>query len=226
MCIIFLFLFAFQRNANRDMSNVNIQFSNNKTPFISHQTVNNLLIEKHGSIKNINKEQLDLDALEYQLKSNPMIHHAEVFATPSGILDIHIRQKTPIARVYTHEKYYIDSTGAPMPLSNNYSARVPLVTGYVSKHNLKHIYALAQKINQDAFLKQHVYEIYQDDEHMLYLKLRACQFIVQIGKDTTFLDKKIDNLKAFYKKTLNSSIFNAYSKVNLQFENQVICTKH
>ena len=39
------------------------------------------------------------------------------------------------------------------------------------------------------------------------------------------LDKKINNLKAFYQKNLKEKTLENYSKVNLQFDNQVVCTK-
>jgi cell division protein FtsQ len=58
----------------------------------------------------------------------------------------------------------------------------------------------------------------------LYLRLRQCGFLVKLG-DANFLDKKINNLKAFYQKSLKEKTLNDYSRVNLQFENQVICTK-
>ena len=39
------------------------------------------------------------------------------------------------------------------------------------------------------------------------------------------LDKKINNLKAYYNKALKNNLLNSYSKVNLKFDNQVVCTK-
>jgi len=111
-----------------------------------------------------------------------------------------------------------------MPLSSNYSARVPLVTGYVEKNNLKNAFKIAQKIKEDEFLKKYVIEIHQDINSRLYLRLRQCDFLVQLG-DISFIDKKINNLKAFYQKSLKEQTLNSYSRVNLQFENQVICTK-
>ena len=111
-----------------------------------------------------------------------------------------------------------------MPLSSNYSARVPLVTGYVEKNNLKSIYKVASKIKDDEFLKTNVIEIHQSLDKAIYLKLRQCKFLVKIG-DVNALDKKINNLKVFYQKSLKEKTINNYSKVNLQFENQVVCTK-
>ncbi|MEJ2112912.1 MAG: cell division protein FtsQ/DivIB, partial [Flavobacteriaceae bacterium] len=114
--------------------------------------------------------------------------------------------------------------GTFMPLSDNHSARVPLVTGYVDKNNLNNVFTMANKTQNDEFLKKNVVEIHQDTNKRIYLRLRQCSFKVQIG-DIHNLDKKINNLKAFYKKSLKEKTLNNYSKVNLQFDNQVVCTK-
>ena len=90
--------------------------------------------------------------------------------------------------------------------------------------SLKNVYNVAHKIKDDEFLKKHVIEIHQDLDGDVFLRLRKYEFLVQLG-DISFLDKKVNNLKAFYKKNLKDKTLSQYSKVNLQFENQVICTK-
>ncbi|MDG1730630.1 MAG: hypothetical protein P8K68_01520 [Algibacter sp.] len=222
--VVFLFAFASSRNANRNISKPNVKFIGENNLFVSHETVSKLLIQNYGGIKNVPKETLVLSELENVLKSNPMIKTAEVYVAVNGTLNAEIEQKMPIARISTNASYYIDDEGSYMPLSKNYSARVPLVTGYVEKNNLKNVYTIAQKIKEDEFLKKHVFEIHQDINKKLYLKLRQCDFLVQLGS-VEFLGKKINNLKAFYKKNQRDKTLNNYSKVNLQFENQVICTK-
>lgn len=222
--VVFLFAFASVRNEDRKVSKPQVKFMGENNLFITNETVSKLLIQNLGSVKNIPKETLVLDELEKVLKSNPMIKTAEVYLAVSGVLNAEIEQKTPIARVSTNASYYIDDEGSFMPLSNNYSARVPLVTGYVEKNNLKTIHKVAVKIKNDDFLKKHVIEIHQSINKVIYLKLRQCKFLVQLG-DVSYLDKKINNLKAFYQKNLKEKTLNDYSKVNLQFENQVICTK-
>ena len=220
----FLFAFASSRNGSRSLSRPNVSFVGDNNLFITNETVSKLLIQNYGSVKNVPKETLDLNELENALKSNPMIKTAEVYVAVNGALNAKIEQKTPIARISTNASYYIDDEGSYMPLSKNYSARVPLVTGYVEKNNLKNVYKIARKVNEDEFLKKHVFEIHQDINKQLFLKLRKCDFLVKLG-DENFLNKKINNLKAFYKKNLKDKTLNKYSKVNLQFENQVICTK-
>lgn len=222
--VVFLYAFASNRNAVRKVSQPNIQFIGENNLFITDETVSKLLIQNYGDIKNMPKETLALNVLEHALNSNPMIKSAEVYVTVNGTLTAKIEQKKPIARVSTNASYYVDDEGFYMPLSSNYSPRVPLVTGFVEKNNLKNVFTVASKIQSDDFLKTNVVEIHQDRNEMIHLKLRQCHFLVQLGS-VDFLDKKVNNLKAFYKKSLKEETLNNYSKVNLQFDNQVVCTK-
>ncbi|WP_316930038.1 cell division protein FtsQ/DivIB [Siansivirga zeaxanthinifaciens] len=222
--VVFLYAFASKKNSARKVSKPNVNFLGDNNLFITSENVSKLLIQSFGGVENVAKETLDLNELENALNSNPMIKSAEVYLSVNGTLNAEVEQKKPIARVSTNASYYIDEDGFYMPLSTNYSARVPLVTGYVEKNNLKSIYIVAKKIKNDAFLKKHVIEIYQGMDHVIYLKLRQCHFLVQLG-DVEFLDKKINNLKAFYQKKLKDKTLDNYSKVNLQFDNQVVCTK-
>ena len=222
--VVFLYAFGAARNNKRKVSQPNISFFGEDNLFITDQTVSKLLIQNQGGVKNLSKETLDLNALENALNSNPMIKSAEVYVAVNGTLSAEIKQKRPVARVNTNASYYIDDDGLYMPLSSNYTARVPMVTGYVEKNNLETIFKMAQKIETDTFLRQHVVEIHQNVDHKLTLKLRQCNFDVYVGS-LKALDKKINNLKAFYKKSLKEKTLNNYSKVNLQFDNQVVCTK-
>jgi cell division protein FtsQ len=222
--VTFLFAFATRRNAERLVSEAKIIFRGDDNLFITHQTVSKLLIQNHEAIKNVPKETLDLNVLESALNSNSMIQSAEVHISANGVLTAEIEQKKPIARVRTNESYYVDDNGYYMPLSSNYSARVPLVTGKVDKKSLTNVYTLATKVHQDEFLNKHVIEIHQNENKTMNLKLRQCNFIVQLGS-LNQLDKKINNLKAFYQKAMKENTLNTYSKVNLQFDNQVVCTK-
>ncbi|WP_371873478.1 cell division protein FtsQ/DivIB [Seonamhaeicola sp. ML3] len=222
--IVFLYAFASHKNAHREISQPNVEFVGENNLYITNENVSKLLIQNYRGAKNVPKETLALNELENALKSNPLVKSAEVYVAVNGELNAKVEQKTPIARVSTNASYYIDDEGLYMPLSSNYSARVPLVTGYVEKNNLTNIFTVAHKIQRDDFLKKHVIEIHQNINKVIYLKLRQCKFVVQLG-DVKLLDKKINNLKAFYKKSLKENTLNDYKKVNLQFDNQVVCSK-
>ncbi|AUC82419.1 cell division protein FtsQ/DivIB [Lacinutrix sp. Bg11-31] len=222
--VMFLFAFSSARNGSRKVLKTTIEFVEEKKPFITHETVSKLLIQNHEPLTSVPKETLDLNVLESALNANAMIEKAEVFLDVNGDFLAKIKQKEPIARVLSSDSYYIDNKGGYMPLSSNFTARVPMVTGEVSKKNLNNVFAIASRIVSDEFLKKNVVEIIQNKNMSIDLKLRQCNFIVKIGK-LEHLDKKVNNLKAFFKKAIKDKSLDKYSKVNLQFENQVVCTK-
>ncbi|MEZ4793718.1 MAG: cell division protein FtsQ/DivIB [Gelidibacter sp.] len=222
--VAFLFAFSSVRNSERKVGEPIIKFLGEENLFVTHETVSKLLIVNQQSVANKPKEIIDLNDLETALNSNPMIKEAQVYINVDGQLTAEISQKRPIARVSTKASYYIDDDGSHMPLSTNYSARVPLVTGVVEKNNLHNIAVVARKVQADEFLKQNVVEIHQNENRSIDLRFRKDDFTIQLGS-LNQLEKKINNLKAFYQKAMRDSTLNKYSVVNLRFDKQVICTK-
>ena len=224
MLVVFLYAFTNTKNKRRLIGDPNVKFMGTDNLFITHENVSKLLIQNQEGLKNKNKDIIDLSLLESALNSNAMVKKAEVYMSIDGMLSAEIEQKKPIARVHTNASYYIDDEGSFMPLSTNYSARVPLVTGTVYKNKLGTVFKMARTIDEDDFLKKHVIEIHQNDDKSIELKLRKYDFNVQLG-DLNQLKKKINNFKAFYQKAIKDKTINTYSSVNLRFDNQVICTK-
>jgi len=206
------------------VSEPQVLFLGDNNHYVTEATVSKLLIQKQEGVKKASKEILDLNQLESTLNSNPMISSAEVYLSVNGELHADIVQKKPIARVRTSASFYIDEQGNYMPLSSNFSARVPIVTGFVKKEALSNVLQIAQKVYRDEFLKKYVIEIHQNEDSSIDLRLRQSSFIVHLGR-LNRLDKKVNNLKVFYQKALKEQTLNNYSKINLQFDNQVVCTK-
>ena len=219
--VVFLYAFSSARNSKRLVSQPNIQFIGNKNLFITQEAVSKLLIQNQQGVTNVPKETLDLNGLESTLNKNPIIEFAEVYVNVEGKLTAKVKQKTPIARVLGNNSYYIDSNGGVMPLSKNYTERVPFVTGFVKKSNLDIVYKVADYVLKDEFLKQNVIEIHQNKNNSIDLKLRQTKFVVHLGQIKQ-LEKKISNLKAFYIKATKDKVLEKYSKVNLHFGNQVV----
>ena len=219
-----LFAFSNLRNNDRKVVEPHIEFLGENKLFITDETVSKLLILNQRPVAEQPKEIIDLNELESALNSNPMIKKAEVFMSVNGELSAEIEQKRPIARVNTNASYYIDDEGSFMPLSSNYSARVPLVTGNVKENKLETVFQFAKAVDEDEFLKKHVIAIRQNDDKTIDFKLRKSDFIVHLGT-LNKLEKKINNFKAFYQKALKDKILGRYNVVNLKFDKQVICTK-
>jgi len=54
--------------------------------------------------------------------------------------------------------------------------------------------------------------------------MRLLDFEVLVGNIDN-LEVKLKNLKAFYQKAKKDNMLDIYKSVNLQFDNQVVCTK-
>lgn len=221
--LAFIFSFSKNRNDSRKITKVDVEFVGDKSPFITHNTVNKLLIQNEGEAPSIGKETLVLKKMEQRLRENPMIRDAQVYVSIDGTLGAKIEQRNPIGRVAGSPEYYLDDDGKNMPLSEVYSARVPIITG-VSKMNFSELTQLLLKINEDEFMKSSVVGLNKKQDGDIELELRKTDLKVLFGKPI-HVEKKFQNFKAFYKKTKQDSTLSDYGMVNLKFESQVIATK-
>ena len=127
LLVIFLFSFTSKRNDRRKLTKSTVVFVGENAPFVNLGTVNKLLIENRGDVKRIGKDKLDLNKLEKNINKQEMIEKSEVFVSVDGVLKAVVKQKTPIARVFDGDhSFYIDYKGGRMPLSTNFTAKVPL----------------------------------------------------------------------------------------------------
>ena len=221
--VFFLFAFAEKRNSGRVLSEVNLHFTNSENLYLTEEAVNKLLIQNKVKVRTIGKDTLDLNRVETLLEAHDMIENAEVFMTVDGKLGAKITQRKPIARVLAGVPFYMDRQGYKMPLSEYYSARVPLVTG-VTEDQLQEIHPLVTYIRNDEFLTKHVTELSRLKNGKYILRLRHLDFVVLFGT-VKAIDKKFRNFKAFYLKAMTDKKLNTYKKVDLQFGDQVVCTK-
>ena len=221
--LIFLFSFSSKRNQNRDLGDIKIEYTNGKDIFITEKTVNNLLIVKNQPYRKKSKDSLILNDLEKILNENPMIAKAEVYQTITKDLGVKITQKEPLGRVIGEEVYYVDKQGSKMPLSSNFSARVPLLSG-LDSIGIVEVYPLLKKIEKEEFFKKNIIGIHKEKSGDYLLSLRNSEMKVNFGPIEE-IDQKLMNFKAFYKKIFKDELLDKYSLVNLKFTNQVVSTK-
>lgn len=221
--VFFLFAFAEKRNSDRKITDVNLHFTNSENLYLTEEAVNKLLIQNEVKVQSVGKETLDLSEVERALDAHEMIENAEVYVNIDGIFGVTITQRKPIARIMGPESYYLDRQGKRMPLSEYYSARVPLITG-ISENELEELFPLVDYIRQDPFLTRHITGLHRKAGAMYELEMRQLDFLVAFGK-VNDIDNKFNNLKAFYQKGMKDKKLNAYKKVDLRFGQQVVATK-
>lgn len=224
--VVFLYGFSASRNKAKNIKEIEVNFTNGDNLFITYETVNKLLIQNHGELKSQPKETIFLNKLEHTLSSNEMVENAEVFLSGNGTLGVTITQKTPIARITDSDQiYYLDRLGGKMPLSSNYSARVPIVKGIQNGKISNEIFRLAKYVYEDKFLRKQIVGIEQASDGSYFLRTRVGDQIVELGT-LNKLEFKAKKLKSFYQKTINDRTLEKYKKINLKYSNQVVCTKN
>lgn len=225
IAIVFLYAFGLERNKKRLVSEPEIEFLGDSRLFITEETVNKLLIEKIGQDQTVVKDELILKALENVLINNQTVEEAEVFVTTDGKLKAEVKQKTPVARVFENSRsFYVDYQGTEMPVSDNFSARVPLVSGRFSDENKTELTRLFRYIYDDEFLKKNIISIEVKDDKDIIMKNRNYNYNIVFGKSED-MERKFSNYKAFFQKASQDSLIEKYSRINLKFTKQVVCTK-
>ncbi len=225
IAIVVLYAFGLERNKKRLVSEPEIEFFGENRLFITEESVNKLLIENLGSGQTLVKDELFLKSLESVLTKNQMIEEAEVFVTTDGRLKAEVKQKTPIARIYEgNRSFYIDYQGTEMPISDNFSARVPLVSARFSDENRTELTRLLRHIYDDEFLKKNIISIEVKDDKDVIMKNRNYKYDILFGRPKN-IEQKFNNYKAFFQKASQDSLIEKYSQINLKFTKQVVCTK-
>lgn len=194
--------------------------------FISQNEILRLLKSKKLSPVGKRIEEINTRLLEEELKQHPLIENAECYRTPGGKIGIEITQRIPILRVMAEngDNYYIDNKGNIMPIPHS-SAHVVVATGYVDREfAAKELYKLGVFLQEHPLWNAQITQINVTRSKELELVPRVGEHIIFLGKPGDY-EEKLERLKTFYEKGLNQVGWNKYSRISLEFNNQIICTK-
>lgn len=223
--VVFLYSFSSRRNEQRKLLKSTIEFVGKEQLFVTHETVNKLLIENNKDASAIRKVALDLNSLEKSINNHEMIEKSEVFVSVDGVLKAVVKQKTPVARVVSsQESYYLDYMGTKMPLSEIHTARVPLVIGSITNENSELINELFRYIHENEFLKKNIIGVEILPSGSVKMKNRNFDFTIDFGKIIN-IEEKFRNYQAFFQKAVQDKTIEKYKNINLKFTQQVVCTK-
>lgn len=223
--VIFLYSFTEKRNLNRKVTKAEVVFVGENQLFVKQQAVNKLLIENRQGPKTIAIDALDLNKLEKTIDSHPLIDKSEVSVSVDGVLKAVVKQKTPIARINGKgASFYIDYKGNKMPLSENYTARVLLVSGEINDKNKEDLAKLFRVIYDDVFLKKNIIGMQVMPNGSVLMLNRNYNFKIDFGQLIN-VEQKFKNYKAFFQKVVLDSSIAEYKKIDLRFAEQVVCTK-
>lgn len=195
------------------------------TCFITSREVTSILRKKGLYPKGLLLDSLKSKRIEEVLEENIFIENAECYKTPAGNLCISIRQRLPVLRVITSaDNYYVDDKGRTMPGMGS-TAHLPVATGHIDKAFAENeLYRFALLIRDDPFWDKQIEQINVTADKELELVPRVGDHILFLGRPVN-LQQKLDRLYEFYGKGLSRVGWNRYSRISVEFDNQVICKR-
>ena len=177
----------------------------------------------------------NLSLMERELRRNAWIKSAELFFDNNEILQVNVNEREPVARIFSvaGAAFYIDKYDSVLPLSEKFSARLPVFTNFPSdssglskedKELLDQVRSISLAIQKDSF---HMAMIEQVD----ITPLRNFEMIPKIGNqlilfgDGTEVEEKFNKLKLFYREVMVKAGWNYYSTIDLTYRGQVVAKK-
>jgi cell division protein FtsQ len=202
--------------------------------FLDEQRIVDLL-KQYGSIRGRSVKRFDLRAIEGSLERNNWIRNAELFFDNNQVLQVRIEEKEPIARVFTTDgnSYYISRNGEYLPLSEHFSARLPVFTGFPGNNGAINradsLLVLDMEHVCDYLLKNEFWmsQVAQID----ITPARSFEIIPMIGNhiiefgDGGDCEKKFNRLMLFYQQVLSKTGMDTYERIRVQFAGQIVGVK-
>lgn len=195
--------------------------------FITKQEIRNILEKKNLNPVGKKMEEVCSKDIEQVLSQHPLIDAVECYKTPAGKLCVEASQRIPVLRVLNNkgENYYVDNKGTVMPPSAKCVAHLAVVTGNVEKSfATRDLYKFALFLQGNSFWNAQIEQIHVLPNQRIEMVPRVGDHIIYLGKLDNY-ERKLKRLKLFYEKALNKVGWNKYSRINVEFSNQIICTR-
>ncbi len=214
--------------------------------FIDKDALRQEVVKGAGPVIGTPIDKVDETGIEQRLRAIPCVAEADVYHTMDGILHVRARQREPIVRVVNADGsgFYIDKDGWTMPLNENYTARVLVVTGQLAEPfancapvnvaagrdslltgtHSRAIHAMARTMQADPLWCALFTQAVMDAEGDITLVPNVGMLRVRVG-DGTMLAARLEKLRSFFAEGIPQTDWRRYSAIDLRFDDQVVCTK-
>lgn len=236
--IAFLVLLGAVQHARNDTlcERIRVDVDMSKGMFFLHKKdIRDFLSDREDSLKGRPLGDIDLNELERELQRIPEVKEAQTFYELDGTLRVGIDQRRPIARFISDNgsSYYWDQSGERMPLSPQYTPRVPVVTVAgdepvflhgAKKHKAERFHQFLLQIQEDPFWRKQIQEIHFGQEKRLELVPLVGDHRVIFG-DLDDAEEKMRKLRIFYREASAHTGLDRYDALDLRYGDQVVGKK-
>lgn len=225
---LLLAITAFNHPIERDMTcrDVQVTIEGNATGgFLTPADICRMLTEQELYPVGKHLTDVNLRAIEERLEAQELIERVEAYKTQSGNVKISISERVPVMRVMANgQDYYVDRDGKAL-MNTGYVCNLIIATGSISQAYASRVLApIGRIIMADDFWRNQIEQINVLPDSTVEMVPRVGGHIIYIGQPIG-VTKKLERLRKFYRYGLSQAGWNKYSRISVEFNNQIVCKK-
>lgn len=209
--------------------------------FVEPEDVKCWVETEYGHYLGQKMDSLDLAGIENMLDTKSAVLKSQVWVTEDGILHVSITQREPVVRFQTPEGgFYMDDRSCIFPLQHGYTARVPVIDGYLplkvregykgevsdpdQKEWADRVLQLVNHMKASGVWDKNISQINVRENGDILMVPRSGREIFIFGKLEDIQDK-FSRMEKYYTHIAPSKEKGYYGSVNLKYKGQIICRK-
>lgn len=227
--------FTEKRQSRASVQDISVKMVNiSENHFLDESDIMRLMELNKENLKGASLDQVDMREVERKIMREPFVEDAQLYSDLKGNLMVKTSLRRPIARIVRNDgpDGYIAEDGTVMPTSDKFTSRVILISGeyvhqLVKQKNLntsdegKQLVELIETIRDDEFWSAQIAQLDIDRKMRITLLPQVGDETIEFGKPEN-IDTKFGKLMIFYKEILPRMGWNKYSRVNLEYEGQIV----
>lgn len=201
-----------------------------KSMFINEKDIENMLKNAHVYPKGMLMKDVDTKKIEETIRSNEFISKVECYKSANGKMCINVEQRVPVMFVIPdgQDGYFVDAQGKHISNKNSVSNLVVASGNIDDRYASTKLAEFGQFLLADEFWNNQIEQVYvtrnRRGEPVVELIPRVGDQVIYLGVLDDY-QKKLRKLRTFYDKAIGTVGWKKYARVNLEYDNQIICTK-
>jgi len=185
---------------------------------------------------------VNMEGIRKQLKANPWIESSSTYIDLDAIMNVSIKEYEPVMRIFDKDgtSAYVTAEGILLPTSMGYTPHVLIASGnytFDNEHlgrqlcdtieadrNILNTLKVLEAIERNESLKNSIGQLYCNARNEFEIVAKGIPSRIVLGS-TDNLDDKLRRLEIFINQKAGSAELSGFKKIDLQYKNQIVCTK-
>ena len=220
--------------------NLTITRANDKG-FIDYEETHNMVMEICDTANNMQVSMIPLDSVVTTLNAIPWVVDVDANINLKTYLDVEIVECEPVMRIYNKngKSVYLDKEGNIFPTRQSHVPHLLIGSGNVNfsvndlgnvndsvymTTELPDMFNVMSGVVADDYARNCVKQVFVDKKKNYIFSLNSTDIIVIFG-DVNNIKEKLSKMRHFFDKMQGNPELDNYKEINLNYFNQVVCTK-